>query len=64
MRFAYILYKDTVADRAETDTLTITVDLKGTWRRGVYGTEWDMDYPNSRTISVKLSANGTYKINY
>lgn len=51
-------------DTAEIDNLQMQVDMKGSWKRAVHGTDYDYAYTGNRLLTVSLKTNGTYKINY
>ena len=62
--FAYALSMTNTQETCYVDTLTLTVNMKGTWRAAVYGTEYTYAYPNNVSMVVNLLADGNWKINY
>lgn len=64
IRFAYYLEYDSVASDLGFDKLSMIVDLKGTFKKAIHGTDYDYGYKNNTTLSVDIRTNGTYKINY
>ena len=61
--FAYLLTTTSSTDVCATDTMSITVDMKGTWNRAVHGTDYTYGYVNDE-LDVTLLTDGSYKINY
>lgn len=64
LRFAYYLAKTAVTDDIAVDTLTITGDMNGAWKKAIHGTDYDYEYPANDTLVVKLLTDGSYKMNY
>ena len=64
MRFAYYLEIDNVTDVANTDELSMTVDMRGTWIAAVPVTEYHYYYLNNHSITINLLTDGDFKINY
>ena len=61
--FAYLMTVTTSTDTCATDTLSITVNMKGTWDRAVHGTDYTYGYINDE-LDVTLLTDGSYKVNY
>ena len=61
--FAYLMTVTASTDTCATDTLSITVNMKGTWDKAVHGTDYTYGYVNDE-LSVTLVSNGSYKVNY
>jgi hypothetical protein len=64
IRFAYYMELDNINDTLNTDSIAMTVDMNGSWKKAKYGTDYIYGYPNNITFKVQLLANGDYKINY
>lgn len=62
--FAYVLSMTDSMEICYVDTLNLTVDLKGKWRKAVHGTDYDYAYTSNTNLKVQLFANGNYKINH
>lgn len=62
--FAYALSMTATSETCYVDAVTLTVNMVGTWRAAVYGTEYTYAYPNNISMVVNLLANGNWKINY
>lgn len=62
--FAYLPSIEDITDVCEIDKLELTVDMKGSWRKALHGTDYDYEYPTNNLLSVTLLTNGDYKINY
>jgi len=48
----------------ELSEISAVVDIDGSWTQSVHGTDYNVDYPNKTTMSVRLLTNGDYIINY
>lgn len=53
-----------ITDVGKIDLITINVNMRGSWKKAVHGTDYDYEYPNNTTLTVKLFTNGDFKINY
>jgi len=62
--FAYFLSMTATTESCNTDALVLTVDMKGSWNRAVYGTDLTYGYPNNDLLQIELLTSGDYKINY
>ena len=62
--FAYLITTTASTDTCATDTLSITVNMKGTWRQGIYSTDYSYTSSDKGTLSVTLLTDGSYKVNY
>ena len=62
--FAYALSMETTSETCNVDAITLTVDLKGVWKKAIYGTDVTYGYNSNTNLNVKLLTNGSYKINY
>ena len=62
--FAYALSMTDVEESCYVDAVTLDVDMKGTWRGAVNGTDYTYGYPNNTCIEFSLYASGNWKINY
>ena len=62
--FAYALSMANSSETCNVDIITLTVDLKGVWKKALYGTDVTYGYNSNTNLNVKLLANGSYKINY
>lgn len=60
---AYSLELSDTTDKADIDSLTLNVDMKGTWAKAIYGDEYTYAYSN-KSIQVDILKDGSYKINY
>lgn len=60
---AYSLELSDITDKADIDSLTLNVDMKGTWAKAIYGDEYTYAYSN-KSIQVDILKDGSYKINY
>ena len=63
IRFGYYLETVTTSDAIYTDSLSIKLDMNGSWIIATLNTDYTFDYTNANTAEVKLSANGDYRIN-
>lgn len=61
--FAYVLDMDATTDTANVDSIVFNVDMNGSWKRALHGTDYDYAY-NNNTLTVDILTNGDYKINY
>lgn len=64
IRFGYALSITSITDVAETDSLTLLVDMRGSWDGAILGTDYNYGYPDNNVLRVTLLLNGDYKINY
>ncbi|MGM7634149.1 hypothetical protein [Bacillus sp. Hm123] len=64
VRFAYHLSMEEVTDVVEVNDLISQMDMKGTWKKAVHGTDYDYEYPNNDQLTVTIYQSGDYKINY
>jgi hypothetical protein len=64
IRFGYYLEKAAFSDTAETDAMSLVLDLIGSWDMAVRGTDWAYSFPRSDKFRIKFFADGTYKVNY
>lgn len=64
LRFAYYLEQDSTADAASTDNLVGTFEMKGSWDGAILGQEYIYGYPDNTVLTIKITADGDYKINY
>ena len=62
--FAYLMTTTASTNVCVTDTMSITVNMKGTWSQGTYGTDYSYTLSDTGTLSVKLLTDGSYKVNY
>lgn len=62
--FAYALSMTALSETCYVDALTLTVDMVGSWRAAVYGSEFTYAYPNNVSMEVKLLVDGNWKVNY
>lgn len=60
---AYSLELSDITDKADIDSLTLNVDMKGTWTKAIYGDEYTYEYFN-KSLQVDILKDGTYKVNY
>lgn len=60
---AYSLEMNSITDTVEIDSLTLNVDMTGTWEKADYGTDYKYAYSNN-SITIDILKNGDYKINY
>lgn len=60
---AYSLELSNTTDKADIDSLTLNVDMKGTWTKAIYGDEYTYEYSN-KSLQVDILKDGTYKVNY
>lgn len=60
---AYSLELSDTTDKADIDSLTLNVDMKGTWTKAIYGDEYTYEYSN-KSLQVDILKDGTYKVNY
>lgn len=64
IRFGYALSINASTDVANTDILSLSVDMRGMWDGAQHYVDYKTGYPNSSTINVRLLTSGDYKINY
>lgn len=64
IRFAYYLGMNASSDTANTDLLTMTLNMTGYWSSTVLGTDYTYEYPGNTTLRVKFLVNGDFKVNY
>ena len=62
--FAYSLYVASSDDVCNVDSITLTVDMQGTWKKAIHGTDYTYGYNANTNLNVKLLTDGSYKINY
>lgn len=60
---AYSLELSDTTDKADIDSLTLNVDMKGTWTKAIYGDEYTYEYFN-KSLQVDILKDGSYKVNY
>lgn len=60
---AYSLELSDTTDKADIDSLTLNVDVKGTWTKAIYGDEYTYEYFN-KSLQVDILKDGSYKVNY
>lgn len=60
---AYSLELSDITDKADIDSLTLNVDMKGTWTKAIYGDEYTYEYFN-KSLRVDILKDGSYKVNY
>lgn len=60
---AYCLSISEATDNCKIDTLTLNVDMKGTWVGAIHGTDYQYEYSNE-LLTVNILTDGSYKINY
>lgn len=63
IRFGYYLEISSSTDIAETDSITLTLDFPGDWKKAEHTVDYHYTYRNNILI-VKLYTNGDFKINY
>lgn len=62
--FAYLPTIEESTDICNIVDINLTVDMKGTWKKAIHGTNFDYDYPQNDILRVSISTEGSYKINY
>ena len=62
--FAYGLTMSSTFDVCNVDEITLTVDMKGTWKKAIHGTDYTYVYTSNTNLRVNLLTAGSYKINY
>lgn len=62
--FAYYLDKESPSDKANVDKLSFLVDMKGSWKRGIYNSDYTYEYTSEDTLQVDIYTSGDFKINY
>lgn len=61
--FAYALDITDSTDACKIDTLTMNVDMRGTWQGATLNTDYSYTY-NNTLLTVTILQDGSYKINY
>lgn len=64
IRFGYYIDKLGIYDNLFVDSLEMSFDISGIWRKAIYEEEYDYSYKMTDNISVKLLTDGSYKLNY
>lgn len=62
--FAFLLDQNLVSSPCAIDSLSMQVDMKGSWDKAVHGTDYKYGYPKNNLLRVTLLTDGDYKINY
>lgn len=62
--FAYLLSESAETDVVKVDTLTMNVDMKGSWVKATHNTDYTYAYTTNRSLTVDLLTTGDFKINY
>ena len=62
--FGYLLSETAATDVVKVDTLTMNVDMKGSWVKATHNTDYTYAYTTNRSLTVDLLTNGDFKINY
>lgn len=62
--FAYLLSESAETDVVKVDTLTMNVDMKGSWIKATHNTDYTYAYTTNRSLTVDLLTTGDFKINY
>ena len=62
--FAYLLTIEEVTDTCSIADISITADMKGSWRMPMPGTDYFYEYPLNDVLRINLNTDGSYKINY
>lgn len=62
--FAYLLSMTSTADTCQVAQMDLQVDMKGSWNKALYGTDYKYGYPKNTLLRVTLMSDGDYKINY
>lgn len=62
--FEYFMSIENISDVCKTDSLTLQVDMKGSWQSALKGTDFNYGYPANDQLKVVLLKDGSYKINY
>lgn len=60
----FALSLDASTDKAAIDNMAMQVDMRGTWKKAVHGTDYNYEYVTNTQLLVSLLTDGTYKINY
>lgn len=63
IRFGYVLNINSTSNVANTDSIAMSVDMKGMWREAYPASEKDVLYASPDVLRINLYANGDYKIN-
>lgn len=64
LRIAYYIENPTISDNIGANTLKITGELLGGWKRAKNNKDYSYKYNSNISITVNLLNDGTYKINY
>ncbi|GED68095.1 hypothetical protein BRE01_17970 [Brevibacillus reuszeri] len=64
LRLAFYLEQQTSADTAFVDTLSMQLDLKGSWDVATQGVDYKYGYNSNTNLRVLLMSNGDFKINF
>lgn len=62
--FEYFLAMQATSDTCKTDSLSLQVDMKGSWQSALKGTDFNYAYTANDQLKVTLLKDGSYKINY
>ncbi|WP_110955225.1 LamG domain-containing protein [Anaerosinus massiliensis] len=62
--FAFLLGEELYESTAAIDSLSMQVDMKGSWDKAIHGTDYIYGYPRNNLLRVTLKTDGDYKINY
>ena len=62
--FAYALSMTSSSETCNVDEITLTVDMKGTWKKAIHNTDYTYGYTSNTNLRVNLLTAGSYKINY
>ena len=62
--FEYFMSIENISDTCKTDSLTLQIDMKGSWQSALKGTDFNYGYPANDQLKVVLLKDGSYKINY
>ena len=64
LKFAYYMKQETTSSVVKILELRTNIDMKGSWKKAIHGTDYDYEYPSNEEILVSILSNGDYKINY
>ena len=62
--FAYLLTIEELTDTCSIADISITADMKGSWRMPIPGTDYFYEYPLNDILRINFNTDGSYKINY
>ena len=62
VRFGYYMEVNSLTDYAESDILTMQVDMNGAWELSTLNTDYQFYYAQDKVISIALIANGDFRI--